>query len=173
MFLYQQCLALHALKVRALLSPFSLKDTRCKGLNWEYNHIVDKVFYLTSYDLVRNFECMPRFSRRSFLDFLCDERVIVTPDWESMDASVTRTLYDHGLRCPPHDRHLYKRESDASLDPVSNKARIGIILWNDDQVVWSEVLEEVDCNSSSVNGEALAMCLLLKRAIQLGIRPFA
>ena len=109
-------------------------------------------------------------SRRPFLDFLCDEHVIVTPDWETMNPSVTHILYDHGLRCPPHGRKLHKGESDASYNQFSKKARIGIIIWRDDQVVLSEVMEELDCNGSSVQAEALAMYLLLKRAIQQGIR---
>ena len=113
---------------------------------------------------------MPRLSRRPFLDFLCDEHVIVTPDWETMNPSVTHILYDHGLRCPPHGRKLHKGESDASYNQFSKKARIGIIIWRDDQVVLSEVMEELDCNGSSVQAEALAMYLLLKRAIQQGIR---
>jgi hypothetical protein len=117
---------------------------------------------------------MPRSSRRLFLDFLSDERVIVTPDWETMDIIVTHTLYDHGLMCPPDGRKLYKGESDASFDHVGKKpgqekkARIGVITWKDDQILWSDVLENVACDSS-VQAEALAMCLLFKRAIQQGI----
>ena len=36
------------LKVRGLLSPFSLHDKRSQGLHWAYNSIVDNVVYLTS-----------------------------------------------------------------------------------------------------------------------------
>jgi hypothetical protein len=157
-----------ALKVRGLLSPFSLQDERSQGLHWAYKWTFNKVVYLTSYDLVKNMECMPRLSKRPFLDYLCDEHVIITPDWMSMDTSITHSLYDHGLKCPPYDRHLHKGESDASYNKDKGYARIGMIIWNKDQVMWCEVLDEVKCQFS-VEAEALAMCLLLKRAIQLSI----
>jgi hypothetical protein len=44
-----------ALKVRGLLSPFSLQDERSQGLHWAYKWTFNKVVYLTSYDLVKKY----------------------------------------------------------------------------------------------------------------------
>lgn len=52
------------------------------------------------------------------------------------------------------------------------KASIAIVIWKDDEILWSEIIEDVCEGGGSVEAEALAMALLLKRAIQIGIRYF-
>ncbi|GJM91165.1 hypothetical protein PR202_ga07513 [Eleusine coracana subsp. coracana] len=97
-----------------------------------------------------------------------------------------KILYDNGLRLPKHKRESdtsrlkprFKGESDASYKEITDKkgnkvgkANIAIIIWKDDKIIWSEMIEDV-CEGGSVEAEALAMVLLLKRAIQMEISQF-
>lgn len=177
------------LNVRCLISPYSLCEEKdIRRLCHAYGETLGKVIHiLTAYDFADNYAGMPRSFRRTFLDFLCEEHVLITPDWFSLGTSFTHNLSDTRLWLPRHKRESdddtsqleprFKGESDTSYKVIKGtdgkeiiKASIAIIIWKDDEILWSEIIEDVcEGGGGSVEAEALAMDLLLKRAIQIGI----
>lgn len=60
-------------------------------------------------------EYMTILGKRPFLDYLCDDHVIIISDWVAIDTSITHALYIlNGITCPPYDRHTHKGESNTS-----------------------------------------------------------
>uniref|UniRef100_A0A0E0K3H0 RNase H type-1 domain-containing protein n=1 Tax=Oryza punctata TaxID=4537 RepID=A0A0E0K3H0_ORYPU len=140
----------------------------------QYSNIVEDrpVLYFNALDLVVAVKSMPETYVYHFLDSLSEERVIVPKGLSnSIGTSVTMTSCEHGLRYAPNDYKIPKGECDASFDAKTKKANIAIIIWRDGNVIWSELHKDIDC-IDSVHAEAVAMYLLLKRGIDLGLDEF-
>lgn len=167
-----------ALVARVLLSPYSLSDHRGIKLLEEYKKHVTDAKYLTSIDLMEAMINMTELYWSIFLDFLSEKGCLVIEDWDnSLGASFGTTLYKRGVTFDGSP--LYKGECDASFledknNKKNSKASICIAIWTStSEILSSIVIKDYPCEDS-IEAEAMAMFLLLKEGIRLGLHlhPF-
>jgi len=162
-----------ALELRCLLSPYSLDGIDAASLHFSYKDIIgDFPKYMTSFDLMINLKMTAEVHWGPYLDYLSQERMLIVEDWTNrLYTGSVATLCNDGLLGVPfdEDKGLFFR-GEAGAYVKGEKTNLSFIISLGKQIHRSQIYYGVPCmKDDCIQAEVLAMYLLLKRGIELGL----
>ncbi|PAN38066.1 hypothetical protein PAHAL_7G143800 [Panicum hallii] len=158
---------LPALEPRGLIARHSLHDKPGIALHQEFKSIASEPKYITSLELTVELISMPeKFWTRCF-DFLCEQRCFITENWsEPLGVSIGIFVFDRTMSFD--GSHVYRGECDASY--YKGKGQACCAIWNSKNELLSSILvKKFDCHTSCM-AEVIAMWILLKEAMRMGLQ---
>lgn len=120
--------------------------------------------FITSLDLMFKKDASTAVQWDEVMEFVTSGTTFVSEEWTISTGNIESTTVDFGIMGPPDGKAFLRGECDASYN--DGEADLSCILWDKNQVIFSEVVKGVKCSSSTV-AEILAGILLLIRCIDL------
>lgn len=163
-----------ALVARGLISPYALSDKQGIELHKEIHRITSYYpKYITALELTMELTSMAETLWTRCFDFLSEKRCLVIENWDKhLEASIATFVFDRTVAFDGSP--VYRGECDASHKINKGAEKNGMAMtcsavWNhSDQVLSAILVKEFGCKTSNM-AEVIAMYILLKNGIRLGL----